>query len=206
MAGKIDIEKLKEKIKNEHTNISDKSESPTTVKFKQRKRGRRRGRVQDKAENIGTNLEPEVLSKTLKSIKPTEDILAASQKQMAKASGKKRYSYNRLNRYIFVDTFGESCAVFFDKKARSFLDKLVDIQMNCIDEINATDGKIWEVYGEVDDVEYYYKVNVKLLGHISCVGISNAMLLAKAMCLNKDYRFSYIQFVNIEGESNGRKR
>ena len=205
---KGNLDDVKKKIAEKYKNIKfDETDTETAREFKQRKPGRRKTRVSDKVEDLGSNLSVEdIETKFLKGADKLSKIVTRALEQPDDVDKpKSRYRYNRLNKYIFTDSFGEKVAVFFDRTSKKHLNRVADIQMNCVDEVGKADGLMWRVFGLFEDEDYYYTYNLKEIGLVNCVGLGNAFTLGKAMCVRNGCELFHIKYLDKETVLNGRR-
>ena len=197
----VNLADIKQKIKDNYKGESAVSDTEETREFVKRKAGRKRKEVNDNIENIGTELSSNpVVLKFAKNVK-VENIEKSlkSANDIDKKSVRRRFGHSKLMKFVFHDAFGNKSGVFYNKKSKHFLEKMLDVQINCIFDISGADGQIWKVVGVVEDTRYFMKYHYFDVGFVSCVGISNALVLGKILCEKNNCKLANIRFVSMDG-------
>lgn len=195
------LDDIKKKIKENYKSETPVSDSEETREFIKRKAGRKKKDVNDSIENIGTDVSSNpVVLKFAKNVK-VENIEKSL--KVANDSDKKRirkrFGHSKLMKYVFHDAFGNKSGVFYNSKSKRYLEKLLDVQINCIFDISTADGQIWRVFGVVEDTRYVMKYHYFEVGYVSCVGVCNAIVLGKMLCEKNNCNLANIRFVSMDG-------
>jgi len=196
------LDELKKKVKKKYQSVDFDGSTDTEREFKKRKPGRRKNRVSDKVENVGTVFssrakrklfvdDPEIIGRIV------GDFNSGVKAKKKDLRAKRTRSYRQFNKYIFSDVFGDKSAVFSSNISKKPLNKVFDIQVNCIDEISKAYGKLWRVFGKFESKDYYFSVELKSVGYVYCVGFTNAVILSNILCDIHNCELSYISFIKL---------